>query len=117
MNIYLSNLLWAFTTGYFLWGTILGLLTWGFWTVWTVKEVEDTHYVDVVDDILTPLFLGLLIAVIVAFCWGLIIPFALLFGINLLIFEFIMRVIVPFYKFIKDLPIMDRRKGEDNGAF
>lgn len=113
MNIYLNNILWAFTTGYVLYGILFGLLVWGFWTVITVKMVEDTQYVDIVDDILTPLFVGLLVAIIVTFCWGLVVPFALLFGINLLIFEFIMRVIVPFYRFIKDLPIMDRRKGED----
>lgn len=113
MNIYLNNLVWAFTTGYFLWGVIIGILCWGFFTVWTVKEVEDTQYVDIMDDIVTPIFVGLLVSIIVTFSWGFLVPFALLFGINLLIVEVIMRIIVPFYKFLKDLPIMDRRKGED----
>ena len=113
MNIYLSNLIWSFTTGYLLCGTILGIFCWGFFTVWTVKKVEDTQYVDVWEDIVIPLFIGFGVSIVLVFCWGFLVPFALLFGFNLLIVQFIIKIIVPIYKFIKDLPIMDRRKGED----
>ncbi len=113
MNTYLSNILWAFTEGYILYGIIIGILSYGFFTVIIIRLVEDTQYIDVMEDIGMPLSLGLIGAIILAFIWGFIVPFALLLGINFLIVEIIRRIVIPIYKFLKDLPIMDRRRGED----
>ena len=113
MNTYLSNILWAFTDGYILYGVIIAVISYGFFTVLIIRQVEDTQYVDILDDIFLPLSLGLLVAILVSLIWGFIVPFALLLGVNLFIVEVIRRIIIPFYKFLKDLPIMDRRKGED----
>ena len=113
MNTYLHNLAWAFTDGYIIYGIIIAIFAYTFWMVWTVKKVEDTRYIDIVDDIVMPIFVGLLSALLLALTWIIVIPFILLFGINLIIFEIIMKVLIPLYRWIKSIPFLDFRKGED----
>ena len=113
MNTYLHNLLWSMSSGYVMFSIIFSTLIYSFWLVIVVKEVDDTYMSDIWDDIITPMGIGLLVSITVGFCWILILPLALIFGVSLFIVEFVIKVILPFYKFLKDLPIMDRRKGED----
>ena len=115
MNTYLYNILWSINSGYLYYGVILGVLLWSFWTVIVIKSIDERRYPpDIFEDIIIPIFLGLVVAVLVVFLWPFLLAIILLLGINLLIVEIIVRIIIPFYRFIKSIPLLDFRKGEDN---
>jgi len=113
MNTYLYNILWSINSGYLLYGTILGILTWSFWTAIVVKNAGNMRHADILEDIVMPIFVGLIGAVIVTFTWPFLLLVILLLGVNLLVVEIILKIIIPLYRWIKSIPFLDFRKGED----
>jgi hypothetical protein len=113
MNTYLYNILWSINSGYIYYAIILGILTWGFVTAVVIYEVGDIRYLDIWDDIIGPIALGLLGAGMVGILWPICLAVILLLGINLLFVWTILNIIIPTYKFIKSIPFLDFRKGED----